>query len=216
MLLVHLLLKPSEYQVKKLLQFIQSKVCVYSCAVVAIKVLVLRASPYLYIAIIVESRRIGSGQTRLQAKATAECFRPCVHSQKGSLTINTCSYNLIGLPTFLHKAQKPIESDQTLSFAIAQYSNGKGRGWHVRLIKYICRCSGIHVLVMQWWQGFYILSVVEGWGQINEWPYNLWTPLCHLSLWVCMCLSSRISVPHANVTCILHSQMMWGHNLMHQ
>ena len=51
-------------------------------------------------------------------------------TSKGSLTENG---NLIGLLIFQHKSQKPSKSDQTISFAIAQYSNGKGRGWCARL-----------------------------------------------------------------------------------
>ena len=49
-----------------------------------------------------------------------ESFQPCIHNQMGLLTTNTCSCNPIVLSTFLHKTQKSVESDQTLSFAIVQ------------------------------------------------------------------------------------------------
>ena len=46
-------------------------------------------------------------------------FQPCVQDQKGSFTTNACSCNLIGLPTFLQRTQKPCQSDETLFSTIA-------------------------------------------------------------------------------------------------
>ena len=39
--------------------------------------------------------------------------------QRGSLTASTLSYNLIDLPTFLQRTQKPVEPGQILLYAIA-------------------------------------------------------------------------------------------------
>ena len=59
------------------------------------------------------SRCIGK---RLQRAARRTCtFHTSVRHYKDSLAVNTCSCNLIGLPTFRQRTQKPGKSDQTLS-----------------------------------------------------------------------------------------------------
>lgn len=66
----------------------------------------------------------------MQRRASCQAYS----TSKGLLTTNISSCNLIGLPTFQHKPQKPVESDHTLSFVIVQSWQGKGRGWCARLV----------------------------------------------------------------------------------
>ena len=58
-------------------------------------------------------------------------FNHSVQDQKGSLTTNTCSCNLIGLPTFLPRTQKPGQSDQILCAPIIAIVAmcAEDRGW---------------------------------------------------------------------------------------